>query len=102
MALNKDQLAEKGRRAAEAHAEFIAPAIETIRAEYMEALTRLAASEPWRSDKIVKLAIAARVIDAVSAQMRAAMANGQAAQSDINRAREIEDLPAAKRRWLNI
>jgi hypothetical protein len=84
-----------------AYEEFVGPATETIRAEYMEALTKLAANEPWRSDKIVKLSIAMRVIDKVAEQIKVAMANGAEASKQMDRARQIAELPAAKRRWLD-
>lgn len=100
--MNKQELAEKGRRAQAASDEFVNPALEACRAEYMEALTKLAANEPWRSDKIVKLSIATRVIDAVGAHLRAAISNGELASKEMRRAREIADLPAAKRRWLDL
>lgn len=98
--MTNDQLAEKGRRASEAFAEFVGPAIEHSRADYMEALTKLAANEPWNSDKIVKLSIAIRVIDKVTEQMKIAMANGAEATRQMQRAREIAELSPAKRRWL--
>jgi hypothetical protein len=98
--MNSEQLADKGRRAYAAFDEFVQPAIEQARADYMEALTRLAANEPWRSDKIVKLSIAMRVIDKVAEQMKVAMANGEEAARQIDRARQIADLPAAKRKWI--
>jgi hypothetical protein len=68
----------------------------------MEALTKLAANEPWRSDKIVKLSIAMRVIDKVAEQIKVAMANGAEASKQMDRARQIAELPAAKRRWIDI
>ena len=98
--LTNEQLARRGQRATEAFDEFVGPAIEASRAEYMEALTKLAANEPWRSDKIVKLSIAIRVIDKVAEHMKVAMANGAEAAKQIGRARQIAELPEAKRRWL--
>jgi hypothetical protein len=100
--MTREQLAERGRQAEAAYAEFVGPAIDQARAEYMEALTRLAANEPWRSDKIVKLSIAMRVIDKVSEQMKLTMANGIDASKQMQRAQEIAELPAAKRRWLDV
>jgi len=98
--VTNEQLAEKGRRAAEAFGEFVGPALEASRTDYMEALTKLAANEPWNSDKIVKLSIAMRVIDKVAEQMKLAMANGAEASRQMQRAREIAELSPAKRRWL--
>ena len=66
----------------------------------MAALTKLAANEPWRSDKIVKLSIAMRVIDKIEEQMKLAMTNGAEAAKQIDRARQIAELPEAKRKWL--
>lgn len=99
--MTREQLAERGRQAAMAYEEFVGPATEAIRAEYMEALTKLAANEPWRSDKIVKLSIAMRVIDKVAEQIKVAMANGAEASKQMDRARQIAELPAAKRRWID-
>ena len=79
---------------------FVGPALESSRGEYMAALTKLAANEPWRSDKIVKLSIAMRVIDKIEEQMKLVMANGAEAAKQIDRARQIAELPEAKRKWL--
>ena len=98
--MTAEQLARRGQRATEALNEFVGPAIEASRAEYMEALTRLAANEPWNSDKIVKLSIAMRVIDKVEEQIKVAMVNGTEAAKQIGRAKQIAELPEAKRRWL--
>lgn len=98
--MTREQLAERGRQAEAAWAEFVGPALESSRAEYMAALTKLAANEPWRSDKIVKLSIAMRVIDKIEEQMRLAMMNGTEAAKQNDRARQIAELPEAKRKWL--
>ena len=98
--LTREQLAERGRQAEAAWTEFVGPALESSRAEYMAALTKLAVNEPWRSDKIVKLSIAMRVIDKIEEQMKLAMANGAEAAKQIDRARQIAELPEAKRKWL--
>ncbi|HKR17649.1 hypothetical protein [Rhizorhapis sp.] len=97
--MTPEQLAERGRQAQQAFG-FLSPALDSIRAEYMEALTAVAAKEPWASDKIVKLAVARNVIDKVEAHLRAIIANGGVAEHQINRAREIAELPVAKRKWL--
>ncbi|MFD1104590.1 hypothetical protein [Sphingobium olei] len=100
--MTKEELAAKGHRAALAWEEFVEPAIAALRAAYTERLTEIAADEPWSSDKIVKFAVATRVIDRVEAQIKSAILNGIDARGKVERAREIEQLPAAKRKWLNI
>lgn len=99
--MTPEEIKFRGVRAAEAMDDFVGPAIDKLRAEYLAAITKLAANEPWRSDKIVKLSIATRVIDAVEAQFRAAISAGADAGRKIDRAAEIADLPAAKKRWLD-
>lgn len=94
---------ELGRRAAHAESaweEFIGPAIEQMRETYMGAITKIAASEPWASDKITKLAIAQNVIGAVEDHLRAAILHGEVAARDHARVLKIENLPDRKRRWL--
>lgn len=98
--MTKDELLAKGSRAQSAWDEFIGPALESARADYMEALTRVAANEPWQSDKIVKLAMATRVIDLVGSHIQSIVTNGAVEARRADHARQIEDLPAVKRRWL--
>lgn len=81
--------------------EFISPAMEALRAEYLEALSRLAVSEPWSANKLVKLAIAQRVINAVEQHIKTLIMDGEIAAKEKSRADEIAKLPEAKRRWLN-
>lgn len=91
------------RRAAHAQAawdEFIGPAIEQMRAEYMAAMSRLAANEPWEAGKITKLAIAQRVIDAVEEHLRSAITHGEYVARDRARIAKIQELPERKRRWI--
>lgn len=98
--MTPDQIIDRAQRAAAARDEFIAPACEAIRAEYLAALTRIAASEPWETAKITKLSIALRVIDAVRQHVEAAVASAAPAAIDKARAHQIEKLPEAKRRWI--
>lgn len=99
--MTDDEHASRGMRAAMAWDEFVEPALNAIAAEYMAALTSVAASEPWQSDKIVKLAVATRVIDKVQEHLRAAIMAGDSARAKIGRAHEIEQLPARKRKWID-
>ena len=90
----------RGFQAKQALEEFVGPAIESLRSDYMEALSRLAVNEPWATDKLVKLAIAQRVINTVEQQMKTIILDGEVAAKDKSRADEIAKLPEAKRRWL--
>lgn len=92
----------RGFQAKLAYDEFVAPAIDGLRADYMEALSRLAVNEPWASDKLVKLAVAQRVINTVEQHMKAIILDGEVAAKEKSRADEIANLPEAKRRWLNV
>lgn len=98
--MTRDETLARGARARAAMEEFVTPAVEGIRAEYLARLTEIAANEPWNSDKIVKLAIASRVIDAVESHLANAIMAGRVEQQNAERARQIEDLPAHKRRWI--
>lgn len=99
--MTDEEVASKGTRAALAMEEFIGPALEAVHAEYLERLTSVAASEPWASDKVVKLSVAVNVVRMVEAHLKAAIISGEHARTQINRAAEIERLPHAQRRWLN-
>ena len=98
--MTPEDLARRGIHAENAWNEFIGPAIEQMRETYMAALTRLAATEPWETGKITKLAIAQNVIDAVEGHLRAAMMHGEISARDKARIQQIENLPERKKRWL--
>lgn len=93
--------AARGIRAKLAMEEFLAPAIHSLGAEYLTALTQLAANEPWETTKITKLAIAQRVIKAVEQQIILAVMDGEQATGNLERAKVIAAMPEAKRKWLN-
>lgn len=98
--MTRDEAIDRSNRAKSANADFIAPACAALKAEYLEALTRIAANEPWETAKITKLSVALRVIDAVEQHVGAAIASGTPAQADRDRAERISKLPEAKRRWI--
>lgn len=97
--MNEDAKRDRGHRAANAFDEFVAPALNDLRDEYLGALSSLAVNEPWATDKLTKLAVAQRVINAVEQHMRRAIVDGEEANRKITRAEEIAGLPEAKRRW---
>jgi len=90
----------RGYRAKAAMEEFFAPAMDVMRDEYMAALTKIAANEPWETAKMTKLAVAQRVIDTVYQHAMAAILDGEMAAQEKNRAEQIAALPEAKRKWL--
>jgi hypothetical protein len=98
--MNEAERIARGHRAHAAMDEFLGPACDALRAEYMAALTKIAAGKPWETAMITKLAIAQRVIDAVEAQLRTAILDGGMAVQEKNRAERIAALPEARRRWL--
>ncbi|WP_093021165.1 hypothetical protein [Sphingobium sp. YR768] len=80
--------------------EFVGPALEALRSEYQVAHMKLCVDDPTATDKMIKLAVAQRVINAVEGHIKAAMADGAFAMSEKARADEIAKLPEAKRRWI--
>lgn len=80
--------------------EFLSPIVEELHAEYLSAVTQLAANEPWAVEKITKLSVALRVVSKVEQQIRAIVQDGEHAAGRISRAQEIAKMPAARRRWL--
>lgn len=97
--MSSHEAVSRGQRAVAATDEFLGPAMEAARADYLAALTTIAANEPWATDKITKLAIATRVIDLVEAHMRSLIGAGQQAAHSINHAEKIASVPSVKRRW---
>lgn len=100
--MNADARRDRGHRAANAFDEFVHPVLDSLRAEYLSALSDLAVNEPWEAGKMTKLAVAQRVINTVEQHMKSLILDGEDASRKISRAQEIERLPEAKRRWLNI
>lgn len=90
---------ERARRAAEA-GEILGPALDAARAEYLAAMTQIAANEPWETAKITKLAIAQRVVDIVEQHIRAAILSGEVAKHDDARAEAIAAIPGTRRNIL--
>lgn len=99
-ALSDEEKKARGFRAKSAMDEFLAPALKAIEAEYLTALTTLAANEPWATNKLTKLAVAQRVIKAVEQHVIASVMDGEVASHNLERAKKIAALPEAKRRWV--
>jgi glycyl-tRNA synthetase alpha subunit len=91
----------RANQAEQALTQFLAPAFDVVRTDYMEKLASIAA-KPLTNDMragMEKLALAVKVVDEVRAQVTALVADGQVAQSDLRRASNIAELPSEKRRW---
>lgn len=97
--LSDEEKVARAIRAKHAMDEFLAPALKAIEAEYLTALSSLAANEPWETGKITKLAVAQRVINTVGQQIIQAVLEGELSGQELNRAKKIAALPEAKRRW---
>lgn len=98
--MTRDEQIDRAHRAREARDGFLAPAMAEIRAEYIAALTMLAANEPWETGKITKLAVAIKVIDKVDEQLSAIIAGGTVAEHAQARAEQIARIPETKRKML--
>jgi hypothetical protein len=92
----------QGIRALAALDEFLTPAFDTVRDDYMRKLAKIAA-EPL-DDKLraamEKLALAIKVVDQTEIQIRALVAGGEVVETGEQRSRKIADMPAERRRWL--
>jgi len=100
--MTEQQRIERGHRARHALEEFLDPAFDTVIATYTARIEELASTQPWEAAKITALANAARIARSVKAQIENIVHEGEHAQSNRNKAQEIEKLSPAKRRFLNI
>lgn len=80
---------------------FVAPALATIRADYMAKLTGEAVKPmEGRALQVVQnLSIGLRVADQVEAQLKSLIADGQAARADLERAGNVSRLSPEQRRY---
>lgn len=81
--------------------QFLGPAFDVCRADYLEKLAEIAA-KPLTNDMraaMEKLAVGVKVIDTVRAQIAGLVADGTFAQADAHRASELANLTTEKRRW---
>lgn len=90
-----------GRQAERAMEQFLAPAFEEVAQAYTQRLSEVAAAEPWAADKIVKLALANRVLKEVRAQIEHLIANGKLEQDAKRTADKIAAIPIERRRIAN-
>lgn len=90
-----------GQQAERAMDQFLAPAFEEVAQAYTQRLSEVAAAEPWATDKIVKLALANRVLKEVRAQIEHLIANGKLEQDAKRTADKIAAIPIERRRIAN-
>ncbi len=79
---------------------WLGPAFEFVEAAYMNRMTEIAATEPWEDKKLRALASAVKIAREVRAQIEQVVNDGPVAQSDNQRARQIESIPLEKRKML--
>lgn len=91
-----------GQQAERAMEQFLAPAFDAVAAAYTDRLSGIASSEPWASDKIVKLALANRVLREVRNQIEAVIAAGNVASAKKAHAKKIEEIPIERRRLMGM
>lgn len=90
--------AEQARHALD---QFLTPAFEQVRADYLEKLAEIAA-KPLTNDlraAMEKLAVGVKVIDQVRAQITPLVIDGEIARIDNNRASDLANMTTEKRRW---
>lgn len=97
-----DERITRGHNARRALDEFLMPAFEVVREEYLNRLEAICSSKPWATNEIAALANARRVVDEVERQIMGLVLDGEMAKQDSDRAKRIEGLSPAKRRLLNI
>lgn len=81
--------------------QFLAPAFDVVRAEYLEKLADIAA-RPLTNDMragMEKLALAVKVVDVVRAQLTGLVLDGALARDTAQRLAELDKLSPEKRRW---
>lgn len=99
--MNAAQKAERGRNARNA-LEFLEPAFEGLKADYMASMARVAAVVPLKVDTIQALAQAVRIVDVVKAQIEAIVVDGEKALKEIEHGRKVVEMTASDRRLLDI
>ncbi|GEM70952.1 hypothetical protein SAQ01S_07180 [Sphingomonas aquatilis NBRC 16722] len=94
----------RAERADAAMQEFVGPALATIRSEYAEKLMEIVAKHPMRGEPLAmveKLGTALKIVDQIEIQMRALIADGDAAKFEAARADQMARLNTEQRRYVN-
>jgi hypothetical protein len=91
----------RAEQANQALKQFLGPAFDVARAEYLEKLA-IVASKPLTADLragMEKLALAVKVIDVVRSQIESLVADGGVARDTAARAAELDALSPEKKSW---
>lgn len=94
----------RAERADAAMQEFVGPAVATIRNEYVEKLTEIAAKHPMRGEPLAmveKLSTALKIVDQIEIQMCTLIADGDAVKFEAARADQMARLNTEQRRYAN-
>lgn len=102
MNMTPEQRAARAHRAKQAMEEFISPAFDYTRAEFINRMGMHAASKPWAVDEIRALALAVKVLDEVRGQVSACILDGEVAARDMIKAEQVERIRPSKRKILGI
>jgi hypothetical protein len=100
--MNEQHRIETARRAALAMEEFFAPAFDLVHGEYLAAMSDVATRAPWETDKITKLAVAAKVVREVRSQIQSLINDGDVAKAELARRTQIESISHEKRKILGL
>lgn len=88
-----------GEQAKMALERWLGPAYDHVIGVYRERLEAIAASEPWATDKIAKVAVAIKIAQESRRQIEMVVREGEVALSNERRRKHIENLPTHKRKW---
>lgn len=91
----------RAEQANQALIQFLGPAFDVCRADYLEKLADIAA-KPLTNDMraaMEKLALGLKVIDVVRSQILSLVVDGNVAQSEARRASDLANMTTEKRRW---
>jgi hypothetical protein len=100
--LTPEQRIERAHRAERALDEFIRPALDTIRADYLEKLRVVAVNVPLHTDTVAGLSLALRIVDVIGGQLEAAIKDGEVAAKDREYGRKVVEMTASDRRLLQM
>lgn len=92
----------RAEQASAALKQFLGPAFDVCRADYLEKLGEVAA-RPLTNDMraaMEKLALGVKVIDEVRRQIESVIADGSVAASDKSRTDKLAGLNAEQRKWV--
>lgn len=81
---------------------WLGPAFDVALADYLARLDHLASTTPWDDKRITKVAMGVAVLKQVRHHIEGIIADGAVARADHAYAKQIEAIPAEKRKMLGI